>query len=358
MQEEKQEEKTAMSRLYERLDGKVIIAADVTDRDINGVSIDELSAKVLSFFEDSKGIKILDRNVLESVMKKAPKEPLEVVVVQQSSFRPLAKDMAPNFRVRDVRPEKTGATVSDFAAYFRDRYRKLRDILSQGSIGMVISTDKLGQYANGREVSIVGMVYDKMMTKKGNLMITLEDEFGSSKVIFVKPSGTERSDMSILFDSAMKLVTDEVIAIKGKIGSPPFIIATKLIWPDVPVHARKRTEDDLAIAFTSDVHVGSRFFIEGMFVKFIEWLNGNVEKGRELAGRVKYVVIGGDVADGIGVYPGQDRELVIPDIYKQYSVFLDYVDDIPDYIQVFIIPGNHDAVQLADPQPMLPRELI
>ncbi|MCL5428071.1 MAG: metallophosphoesterase [Candidatus Marsarchaeota archaeon] len=342
-----QEGKALVSKLYEQLEGKVMIAAELTDSDIGSASIDDLSAKVLAFFEGYNGLKILDKRTLDEIqMHTEVKEPIEVVVARQDSFNPESKNFESDYRIRDMRVERTGATVNDFAAYFRDRYRRLRDILSGGNIGMVISTDRIGQYAIGREVSIVGMVYDKAITKKGNLMVTLEDEFGTAKIIFVRPSGPGRSPTSILFESAMKLVTDEVIAVRGKMGTPPLVIATQLIWPDVPVRVRKQTREDMAIALTSDVHVGSRFFIEGMFIKFIEWLNGNVDRGRGLAGKVKYVIIGGDVADGIGVYPGQDRELSISDVYKQYSAFMNYIEDIPEYIEVFVIPGNHDAVQL------------
>lgn len=355
-----EEGKTIISQLYKRLDGKVIIAADLNDNDIEGADIDDLAVKIISFFEGCDGLKILDRNILEQIKKQTKtKEPLQVVVEQQPSFRPVSKEFEPQFRIKNIDVEKTGATVSDFAAYFRDRYRKLREILgSSQNVGMVVSTDKLAQYANGREVGIVGMVYDKIITKKGNLMITIEDEYGSAKIIFVRPESGARKEQTALFESAMHLVNDEVVALKGKLGSPPFIIAKQIIWPDVPVHSRKQSSEDLAIALTSDVHVGSKLFMEKNFVRFVEWLNGNVDTDRELAGKVKYVVFGGDLVDGIGVYPGQDRELTIQDIYKQYSVFFDYVDNIPDYIQVFVIPGNHDAVQLADPQPMLTKELI
>ena len=34
------------------------------------------------------------------------------------------------------------------------------------------------QYMNGRELSVVGMVYDKITTKKGHVLVTLEDEGG------------------------------------------------------------------------------------------------------------------------------------------------------------------------------------
>ena len=66
----------------------------------------------------------------------------------------------------------------------------------------------------------------------------------------------------------------------------------------------------------------------------------------------------GDVVDGIGVYPNQDRDLTVLDIYAQYKIFFNFMSMIPDYIHVFVIPGNHDAVQRAEPQPQLSNELV
>jgi DNA polymerase II small subunit len=34
------------------------------------------------------------------------------------------------------------------------------------------------------------------------------------------------------------------------------------------------------------------------------------------------------------------------------------MEQIPEYIEIFIIPGNHDAVRRAQPQPKIPKELI
>jgi DNA polymerase II small subunit len=46
------------------------------------------------------------------------------------------------------------------------------------------------------------------------------------------------------------------------------------------------------------------------------------------------------------------------DVYKQYKILANFLESIPDYIHVFIIPGNHDAVQRAEPQPELPYALM
>jgi len=93
-------------------------------------------------------------------------------------------------------------------------------------------------------------------------------------------------------------------------------------------------------------------------MKFLRWLNmelGPLE-ARSLAGRVKYLVIAGDLIDGIGVYPEQEAELEIIDLGKQYQVAAELLSTLPDYVQLIIIPGNHDAVRNSLPQPAIPRK--
>jgi DNA polymerase II small subunit len=70
-----------------------------------------------------------------------------------------------------------------------------------------------------------------------------------------------------------------------------------------------------------------------------------------MASHVKYVLIAGDIVDGIGIYPNQVKELAIKDVYEQYKLAAKYIEQIPDYIEVLIIPGNHDAPRKALPQP-------
>jgi DNA polymerase II small subunit len=93
------------------------------------------------------------------------------------------------------------------------------------------------------------------------------------------------------------------------------------------------------------------------FAKFISWLNGD-EGNATLAGKVKYLTVCGDIADKIGIYPEQEKELEVKDIYKQYEMFDRALEKIPDYITVVVTPGNHDAVRRAEPQPMIPYDMI
>jgi DNA polymerase II small subunit len=63
------------------------------------------------------------------------------------------------------------------------------------------------------------------------------------------------------------------------------------------------------------------------------------------------------MVEGVGVYPDQDEELDIVDIYDQYRAFAEYLKEVPGDMEIVMIPGNHDAVRLAEPQPGFDEEL-
>jgi DNA polymerase II small subunit len=73
--------------------------------------------------------------------------------------------------------------------------------------------------------------------------------------------------------------------------------------------------------------------------------------------RYYYLVIAGDVVDGIGVFPNQDKELAISDIYEQYEKAAEYLNAVPGHIRIIVSPGNHDAVRQAEPQPRFPEKI-
>ena len=75
---------------------------------------------------------------------------------------------------------------------------------------------------------------------------------------------------------------------------------------------------------------------------------------REIASRVKYLLVAGDIVDGVGIYPNQQNELTIRDVHKQYNFAAKYLEKIPDYIEIFLSPGNHDASRKSLPQPAIP----
>lgn len=239
----------------------------------------------------------------------------------------------------------TSGEVKDFITYFNSRYEQLHNILNKRrELKDHRPINRIGK--NEEVIKIIGMVNDIKNTKNSHKIIELEDETGSISVLVHNESGQ-------LYEKAEKIVRDEVIGIIGsKKGT--LVIASDIIQPGVPRIEEKPM--DFGAVFISDVHIGSSTFLEDAFNRFIKWINGDFgdDNQQEIANDVKYLVLGGDTVDGIGIYPNQEKELTIKDIYEQYDEAARLLGDVRSDIKIIISPGNHDAVRLAEPQPALP----
>ncbi len=127
-------------------------------------------------------------------------------------------------------------------------------------------------------------------------------------------------------------------------------IVKDIIMPDVPEHAPNRSKTETYALFLSEMHIGSKYFMEKEFTEMVAWLSSQ----DPIARKIRFVVIGGDVVDGIGIYPNQDKELVALNTADQLKLFFEAIDKIPQHIKVFISPGNHDPGRRALPQPAIP----
>lgn len=270
-------------------------------------------------------------------------------------FKPLFLDN-PVEIIKDITGQSTCVgTYKEFINYFRNRYsilsKMIRNRVNARSIESIIINKKM---AIG-EASIIGMVSDISTTTNGHKLIELEDPTGYFSVLI-----KESDD---LYEEANKLIKDEVIGITGSIFSSGNIMgAKKIIFPDVPdrhisSHSFNNSQENIngKAAFISDVHVGSSMFLENEWYGFVDFLKGDCKSDLyEISKEIRYLVVAGDLVDGIGIFPGQDKELSIIDIYGQYKKAGEYFNEIPEHIKIIIGPGNHDAVRQAEPQPEFP----
>lgn len=240
--------------------------------------------------------------------------------------------------------------VEDFVKYYRSRYNIIKGFLQEHDIEGLSSIGKISNQK--RNISIIGLVADKRTTKNKNIILELEDLTGKISVVV-------HHDKKEVFEDAKNIVLDEVIAVSGT-GSQEIIFANKIIFPDIAAKEKKKSNIEHYAAFISDVHVGSNKFIEENFIKFIDWLNGKIgsAKQKEISKKVKYLFIVGDLVDGVGVYPGQEKEIVIGDIKEQYDRAAEILKKIRKDVAIIICPGGkHDAVRHIEPQPKLDGEI-
>lgn len=251
----------------------------------------------------------------------------------------------------------------EFVQYFRNRYTKLSNIIrGRVTARPIESLNKNRKHSSGvkrggngayNEASIIGMISEVRTTANGHKMLQLEDPTGSFPVLVHQ---AEKD----LFEEANKLVLDEVIGITGSMTNDgSLLIAKKLVFPDLPNIPNRREGTWGKAIFTSDIHVGSSTFLEEEWCGFLDFLNGKTDNDqlKKMSEEIRFLVVAGDLVDGIGIFPGQEHELDILDIYDQYRKASEYFDQVPEHIKIIISPGNHDAVRQAEPQPRFPERI-
>jgi DNA polymerase II small subunit len=307
----------------------------------------------------------IDRHLLEELLKPATttkeiqeleprfEEPLKQHPIEiteaKTPFHPYAKEIDSDIRVVEDPGSNisTSGTVEDFLGYFQDRFKQLERLLRQRmdvkSAASVM--DAVKAQPNAR-LKVICMVTEKRESKQ-KTFLTVEDLKASAGVLVPENAS------SGLQSKVHMLLPDQVICLSVLKTRSNLLLAEDIILPDIAQRVPHKASAPVYAVLTSDMHVGSKLFTREAFNRFILWLNGRYgdARMRDIAGHVKYVLIAGDVVDGIGVYPNQARELAIKDVDKQYRLAARFIEHIPDYVDVIVTPGNHDAPRKALPQP-------
>ncbi|MDY6985832.1 MAG: DNA-directed DNA polymerase II small subunit [Candidatus Thermoplasmatota archaeon] len=231
----------------------------------------------------------------------------------------------------------TKGEANDFVKYFNSRFKLLKKILKRRSelIGSVNIEDALK--GSERDVKVIGMVRD-LRNVNGGKILEIEDET-STMTVFTSDRKTINH-----------ITRDSVVGVIAERSRSSFY-AKDLLVPDVMIdRSASRSTDSATIAITSDVHIGSKTFIREKWGSFMDWLGTQ--------DTIRYVLFCGDNVDGVGIYPGQEKDLEVTNVYEQYELFAAELDKIDDKSkEIIVLPGNHDSVRPAEPQPALPKEI-
>ncbi len=326
---------------------------------------------------------LLDENLLDKLLseiKKKPKisEPIArtIAPIEKPKPKPAPRmHQLDHYRLDDfpihakdvdaeitVHFDITGNSVTegkkeDIRSCFNDRLKQIRRlILDKNLPNRPIGVDEAIRYRkryNNRDdaFTIIGLVNEPRTTKNGHLIFSLEDSSG--QVTCLLSQRDEEDENQTIVHAG--LMDDDAIGVSGYFSQTGDIIYVEDIhFPPLTQHNKRRSGEDQAVsaAFISDLHLGSKTFLEPQWHKMIRWFHDD-----PLAKTIRYLVISGDGVDGVGIYPGQDKELNIPDLFNQYSRLGTMLQELPDWVEVLLLPGNHDAVRPAEPQPALDPEL-
>jgi len=268
-----------------------------------------------------------------------------------SPYRPYAKDVESQLEVLEDPTGKlsSNGTMDEFLLYFQDRFKRMEKILRQRiDVKSAIPISEALKAQPKSKLKIIGMITEKREAKQ-QLLITIED-LNASATILVPSRAPEEVQKK-----AQLLLQDQVICAAVAKTRGRLFLAEDILFPEVGQKSPHRASEPVYAVLTSDIHVGSNKFNREAFKRFLHWLNGQYgnEQMRDIASHVKYCLIAGDLVDGVGVFPGQQKELNIRDVHKQYRVVAKALSRLPEHIEIVVSPGNHDAPRKALPQPAI-----
>ena len=233
--------------------------------------------------------------------------------------------------------------IEGFGALFVNRYSKLMKIILQRAQAkklVMVEIVKAGKPKD--EVFVSGLLMDRKIDRDVT-RLTIDDPSGSLETLVFNKDLQATANSLLMDQFIMQCVTT------GKNGG---FITKEIVVPDIPDHVTNRSKTEAYAVLISDLHVGSKYFMEKEFESFISWLSSPDPVAR----KVRFVLVCGDVIDGVGIFPNQDKELLLMNIDQQMEKAAQLLDKIPKHIKVFIVPGNHDPGRRALPQPAIPEK--
>lgn len=242
----------------------------------------------------------------------------------------------------DPSPKITSAEgVEGYGRLFESRFMKLKKIISnRPEAKMLKIISSVVSSKSNDDMYICGLLSERRV------------ERNITKLVIDDPTG---SIETIIFDQdlqkiAASLLTDQFVMGRISLAKNGGFIMKDIIVPDIPEHTPNRSKTETYAAFLSDLHIGSMYFMEKELNDFISWISSP----DPIARKIRFVLICGDVVDGVGIYPNQDKELDFVDVHEQLKKTAELLNKIPQHIKIFVTPGNHDPGRRALPQPAIP----
>ena len=217
---------------------------------------------------------------------------------------------------------------------FSSRFNKLKRIISDRPESKKIKSAAVVKSKLQKEWEVEKDVYICGLVNARNA------ERNITKLVLEDPSGSLEG---IIFDEELQktagtLLIDQFVMARVSSGKNSGLIIKDLIFPDVPDQKINKSENEVYAVFLSDLHIGSKYFMEEELEEFVTWLSSPDPVAR----KVGFVLIGGDIVDGVGIYPNQNKELVCQTIEEQLEKAENLLDKISKKVKIIIMPGNHD----------------
>ncbi|TLN09829.1 hypothetical protein FDZ71_09685, partial [bacterium] len=235
---------------------------------------DKLADELLASAQrQATGKRLLDRGIVEEALERLlpPAQSIEIPEPVRVEV-PLAAEIESKVKIlKDPSSGSTlGGSMQEFNLHFRDRFTKLREILQRRTDARDAGTisNALSAQPNQR-VKLIAMIMDKR--ERGSRLFLTVDDLEDTAQVLVQ---TDRDRQ--LYDMARRAPLDQVVCIEAVKSQGSLLVAERITLPDIPDRKPRGADEEVYAVLLSDVHVGSRKFVEEAFRRAIHWLNGKV----------------------------------------------------------------------------------
>ena len=331
---------------------KYNIAKVVAEILSNGFHIHPEATQLLNKFDNENTLKSSLNKIIE---KKSRLENNDKIILKDDIIEYIPQTTKINKDKLDVELKIDSKIIFDptdeiekknklnFHTLFQSRYKKLLKI-SKNRPGINIENIENIKTNNNSKHYVSGLIMDKSINPK-SVYITIDDLTGNIPLVALNDNARS---------IANEIISDQFIIAKIQSGSRGSFIAEEIYHPDIPDRISNFSDKKVYAMLLSDLHLGSKTFLTGAISKMINWLNDS--ENDYVASKIRYIIIAGDGIDGIGVYPGQEKDLDILNVNEQYSQLAKLLKQIPKNIEIFLGPGNHDAIRQSLPQPRISKK--
>lgn len=246
---------------------------------------------------------------------------------------------------------QTDISLKTFSIFVKHRFQLFEELYleilkERGEVSPYVS---ISEIALGVKESYIVICHLLEIEKE-----VFEDEQGDRVFYKLKVEDTSGSFRAYipgnLYAEEGPFLINEFVCLKGK----KFLGKNNLIFFEVseiislgPIKKRvMHQKGDSTFLAISDLHFGSKKFNKGLWDVFIKWVWDNYKEEK-----IRYLFLPGDLVEGLYTYPGQVNSLTLFDKQAQYQKLALGLSELPREITIFLIPGNHDLVRLAEPQP-------
>ena len=312
----------------------------------------QIHPDAFKILDDITDVKKLEKIIKEIVKEKTRQKKYQINQNDLETYLGIKDDpnLQSDLKVLSDPTEKitSGEGVKGYNAFFSSRFNKLKRIVSDRPESKKIKSIAVVKSKLQKEWEVEKDVY------VCGLLTTRNAERNITKLVLEDPSG---SIEGIIFDEELQktagtLLIDQFVIARVASTKNSGLMIKDLILPDLPEQKINKSESEVYAVFLSDLHIGSKYFMEDELVEFVKWISSPDPVAR----KVRFVLIGGDMVDGVGIYPNQNKELVCQTIEEQLQKAEDLLDKIPKNVKIVVMPGNHDPGRRALPQPAIPQK--